>query len=69
MPKLVSIEEFARRERTFATKFIATATEGKIVAWDTREHLIKRGQHGNRSQFEVALSRVPDHSTDPDDAI
>ncbi len=63
------IREAARREETSVKQFIAAATEEKLAPGNTEECPTKRAQRSDRYQFEAALSRVPDHPADPDDAI
>jgi predicted subunit of tRNA(5-methylaminomethyl-2-thiouridylate) methyltransferase len=52
--------EMAEEEGVPLEQFIASALAEKMAAWRTVEYLQERASRGDRTKFQVAMSRIAD---------
>ena len=53
------IKRMSKDDNISINQFIASAVTEKITAMETEDYLIKRGEIGNKNDFEKILNKVP----------
>jgi hypothetical protein len=63
------LRELAQSEGISINQLAASALGEKMAALMTEEYLEERAQHGKRSKFEKALSKVKNKEPEPQDRL